>query len=999
MPALRTISIPFLLVLCLSCAKPDREEISFETLTEDEKRLSTNALSSMHVADGLEVALFAAEPLVVNPTNISVDAYGRVWACEAYNYDVNPDNADPKGDRIVVLEDADHDGVADKRTVFYQGMDITTPLGIFVAGKSVYVSRSPNVLVLTDTNGDLVADVKDTLFTNLGSKGDHSAHSVFPGPDGLLYFSTGNMAGEIRDRNGEPIRDRGGFTISQKGEPYLGGMIMRFDSSGKNVEVLGHNFRNNYEPCIDSYGNLWQSDNDDDGNASCRINFILPYGNYGYLDEMTRASWTASRVNFEETVGERHWHQSDPGVVPNVLITGAGSPAGMTYYEGDKLLPDLNGVPIHAEPYYNVVRAYLPQKSGAGYTATVRDILKSDDPWFRPVDVGIAPDGSLFVADWYDPILGGGAAGDAGQGRIYRIAANAKSYTPPSNAFSITDDLVAALGNPNPETRYLALQRILSSWPETESALEKIWRSDDVLLRARALWLLGRNRSDVLTTALDDPDPRIRIIAVKLAHQTMPDPVAALSPLGRDKDVHVRREVLTALRYADTDSAAQLWAVLAEQYDGRDRWYLEALGVASDLHASRFFNAWFNKAAFNPSNPAHRDIVWRMRATEAMRLLPEVIRVAAAADLPKLFRAFDFHKHADKNVVLISLLDYTGDNATEIAELTLRQMDPAGLTITSAVKNALDKALTSTKGTLAFVDLVGKFGLKDRHKELLLMVIDAPGTPAANAAIDLLINSGGIKLLEAELKGKDANAVLAILKGLEGKANKSVLEMVASCVTNTGTTEIRQAATRVLASSWPGEEKLLQLVKSPGFPDELKPLAASLLFNVYRSWIRREAEALLPSPAAKGSNLPPIKELVATSGIPERGRNIFVQHCQTCHQIGSEGNRFGPELTQIGSKMSRDGLFRSIIFPNDGVSNGYESTLLTLTDGSQVMGIIASETDDEITLNQPGGVFNKYAKSGIKTRERSAQSMMPEFARAMARQELIDLVAYLATLN
>src|SRR5690606_38970133 len=217
------------------------------------------------------------------------------------------------------------------------------------------------------------------------------------------------------------------------------------------------------------------------------------------------------------------------------------------------------------------------------------------------------------------------------------------------------------------------------------------------------------------------------------------------------------------------------------------------------------------------------------------------------------------HKHTDKNKVLISLLDHTGDNST-IAELTLRQMDPSGLTITPAVKNSLDKALTSTKGTLAFADLVGKFDLKDRHPDLLEMAISAPGTPEANAAINLLVNSGGITLLETKLKGKDSNAILAILSGLEGKANKRVLEMVASCITNAESTELKQTATRVLSSSWPGEEKLLQLVKSPGFPDELKPLAASLLFNVYRSWIRREAETLLPPPAAKGSNLPPIKE-------------------------------------------------------------------------------------------------------------------------------------------
>ena len=84
----------------------------------------------MHVADGLQVELFASEPMVTNPTNISVDSKGRVWVCEAYNYDVSPAHEDKKGDRIIVLEDQDHDGKADKRTVFYQGTDITTPLGI-----------------------------------------------------------------------------------------------------------------------------------------------------------------------------------------------------------------------------------------------------------------------------------------------------------------------------------------------------------------------------------------------------------------------------------------------------------------------------------------------------------------------------------------------------------------------------------------------------------------------------------------------------------------------------------------------------------------------------------------------------------------------------------------------------------------------------------------------------------------------------------------------------
>ena len=221
-------------------------------------------------------------------------------------------------------------------------------------------------------------------------------------------------------------------------------MVLRCDPDGKNFEVLGHNFRNNYEPCIDSYGNIFQSDNDDDGNASCRINFVMYYGNYGFLDEMTRASWSTNRVGLEETIPERHWHQNDPGVVPNMLITGAGSPSGMTFYEGD-LLSAFSNMPIHAEPYYNVVRAYVPIKKGAGYSAEIKDILKSDDQWFRPVDVSTAPDGSLFIADWYDPILGGGAAGDANRGRIYRVSPQADQYKVGSQDFNSIEGSMTAL--------------------------------------------------------------------------------------------------------------------------------------------------------------------------------------------------------------------------------------------------------------------------------------------------------------------------------------------------------------------------------------------------------------------------------------------------------------------------------------------------------------------------------------------------------------------------
>ena len=127
------------------------------TLTEAQKRLPEYAVSGLEVADGLEATLFAAEPMIMNPTNIDVDPRGRVWVCEAFNYrsELNPGNeVDAKGDKIVILEDTDGDGKADSRKIFYQGTDINAALGIGVFGNKVIVSCSPNVFIFTDEDGD-----------------------------------------------------------------------------------------------------------------------------------------------------------------------------------------------------------------------------------------------------------------------------------------------------------------------------------------------------------------------------------------------------------------------------------------------------------------------------------------------------------------------------------------------------------------------------------------------------------------------------------------------------------------------------------------------------------------------------------------------------------------------------------------------------------------------------------------------------------------------------
>lgn len=997
----RKIVFFFGFAMLLLCCDQRSEKGSFDSLTEDQKRLPENALSGMKVADGLEVELFAAEPMLTNPTNISVDAQGRVWVCEAYNYDVAPDQADKKGDRIVVLEDVNEDGKADKRTVFYQGTDLFLPLGITVLDDKIYVTCSPNVFVFTDNNGDLIPESKQVLFSKM-SKGEHSTHSLFPGPDGMLYFSIGNYTREIVDKNGNPLIDKAGFTISQTGNPYLGGMVLRCTPDGNNVEVLGHNFRNNYEPCVDSFGNVWQSDNDDDGNESCRINFVMHYGNYGFLDEMTRASWTTNRINREEKIQQRHWHQNDPGVVPNVLITGAGSPAGMTFYEGDLLPPVFRNVPIHAEPYYNVVRAYLPAKKGAGYTLEIEDILRSQDKWFRPVDVTTAPDGSLFIADWYDPILGGGAAGDANKGRIYRVAPDVSRYSISPPDVTTNSGAVAALKSPNNETRYIGFQQLQKLGDQALPALQSMWKSEDIIFRVRALWLLAkREDSDAyLREALTDRNPDIRIAGIRALALHKKNIIPYLSAVVRDDDASVRREVALALRYYKSPEAASLWVELANQYDAKDRWYLEALGIGSDLHADLFFDAWQQMVTVDFNNKVHQDIIWRSRSDKALPLLAELIKVTPDTRLSqRYFRAFDFHNGPAKTQMLSTLLALPREDSNEISAMALQQMDGKHVKMTPVLHKALAGALQQTKGTVAFVNLVDKFFLKDKQNDLLQLATEHGDQEAGAMAADLLLKFNAVEILQQGLHKNDSSSLL-LLQSLRGKGSTTAITLISQVVRDSSLSIfLRKNAVQVLGSSWPGEEKLLTLVKSPSFEKALKPVAAGVLFNVYRSRIQREAAEYLDKPATQGSALPTIKELLASTGNAQNGKLLFETHCSSCHRIDMEGEKFGPELSQIGEKLAKDGLYRAIIYPSEGVSFGFESTRVIGDDETEYMGIVASETETEITLNLPGGSTVTYPKEKVKRIEKDSHSLMPSLAGGMSKQELIDLVEYLTSLK
>ncbi len=617
------------------------------------------ALAGLDIAKGLEATLSASEPMLLNPSNMDIDHLGRIWVCEVVNY--RGKGKRTEGDRILILEDTDGDGVCDKSKTFYQGNDINSPHGICVLGTPsgkgtrVIVSAGDKVQVFKDEDGDLKADGAGmVLFSGIqGTQHDHGIHAFTFGPDGKLYFNFGNNGKTIKDAQGKTIVDQAGNEVVANRKPYQEGMVFRCNLDGSELETLGWNFRNNWMVTVDSFGSIWQSDNDDDGNKGVRINYVMEYGNYGYKDEITGAGWKEARTGMHAEVPLRHWHLNDPGVMPNLLQTGAGSPTGITVYEGTLLPKIFHGQVLHCDAGPSICRSYITANDGAGYkvTETVALLHGARDNWYRPSDVSVAPDGSVFIADWYDPGVGGHNAGDLDSGRLFRLAPPGHKYNVPKFDFASVEGAIEALQNPNYAVRYIAWTALHKMGKKAESALVELYDSKNPRYRARALWLLGKSHGEGerwVAKALADGDPNIRIVGIRLARQLKMDMLPIIAKLVSDSSPQVRRELLVALRHNRSPKAPGLWAEMAAQHDGKDRWYLEALGMSADKQWGAFFAAWLKKVDGKWNTPAGRDIVWRSRSTAALGLLAELVAESVEDSSSKkaherYMRAFDFH--------------------------------------------------------------------------------------------------------------------------------------------------------------------------------------------------------------------------------------------------------------------------------------------------------------------------------------------------------------------
>jgi putative membrane-bound dehydrogenase-like protein len=1007
------------------------------------------------------VQLFASEPMMLSPASIDIDHRGRVWVCEVVNYRKhNGERAE--GDRILILEDTDGDAKADKSTVFYQGRDVDSAHGICVLGNKALISCGDDVFWLIDDNGDDKADRKELLFTKIGGvQHDHGIHAFHFGPDGRLYFNFGNGGKQLCDKNGNLITDIHGVKCTnQNNRPYQQGMVFRCELDGSNVEVLAWNFRNNWEVAVDSFGTLWQSDNDDDGNKAVRINYVMEFGNYGYADEMTGAGWQTPRIGWESEIPQRHWHQNDPGVVPNMLITGAGSPTGMQVYEGDLLPSIFHGQPIHCDAGPNVVRGYITQPDGAGYKAEIVNVLEgSKNRWFRPSDVAVAPDGSLIVADWYDPGVGGHGMGDVTRGRLFRVTTKAGlKFQVPSFKLDTLEGAVEALKSPNEAARYLAWQALRGHGElgnRVRRELTKLLENPVVAphIRARALWCLAylpeRESKDnepdtkgptrmvpteterhaviepIMVKAITDADPNIRITALRAARQLwqqkQPEKLReVIAKVVTDPSPAVRREAAIALRFDDSELAANLLGEAAASNKPQDRFFIEAVGIGAE-------NKWESlyKALSDLDQLDELDLPWR-KGTAFGNMAELVVRGRAATSAMRLEEGIINHSHPNYNPIppsgrppvsrylrALQLLSYHHREEVSAAALTIflkadaetalastALLDRNSITSNPEAKARLDALLKPVIGKPEFIDLVQRLNLSGFEQELVDYITAHPDAAESITAARLLAADVGRTV--AFLTKAEAAPAKKLIAALGKVSNRPSVAVLNQSFWPEKREDVRRSMIEALVLSSEGARAILKWQSEGKLPDAVKTTAALALSRSTDGGIRDQAAKDLPLPDAQGAEkFPPLAELMKLKGDATQGQAMFMQAgCVACHRVKGQFIDFGPDLTQIGAKLSKDGLFTAILYPSAAIEHSFNGLNVTTKEGQMVMGYTISETDAELTLRMAGGASTTVKKSSIVKKEELKDSLMPPgLAAAIGPQGLAHLVAWLQTLR
>jgi len=957
-------------------------------------------LAQIQTAEGLKVELFASEPMIVNPISVDVDASGRVWVTEGVNYRKNvkipPDNA------IKVLEDTDGDGKADKSTVFTA--DLNASMSVCVAGGRIFAAESPNLYVYEDKNNDLKPDgPRKVLLTGFGGKNhDHGLHGLMVGPDHKLYMTVGDGGYDVTGPDGRHVK-------------FQWGGFLRCELDGTQLEEFAVNFRNPFELAVDSFGRVWCSDNDNDGLRSVRICWILEGGNYG---------WFGRPEPIRETDGGflpmHHWRMDQPGFVPYARITGFGSPSGMTCYEGDAFGAELKGKLVHCDPGPREVRCYSQQpREGLGFTCDQRNLLSSaEDNYFRPVDVCAAPDGALFITDWYDGGVGGHNYNDPTQGRIYRVTPAGEKLSPKVQARSVTNmqEALSAFRSPNPATAFLGREYLLGGAEEAVKELMGLDLSDDPISAARRLWILDRlNARSAVLDGLKSDDGAVRGEAVRILRRHGAEYQKEILELAGDRHPEVRTEVLLSLRGFDDETAVRVWNQLAAEYDTKDRMYLEALKVAAKGREEQIY-ASLKLDEKGEWNQRDVEFVQILKPAEGVGMLAarmgrenvnekeEIVLLSGIRTSPK--------PEAGKAVVAaLARTDSAAVRNLALDGLRQRLLPFWNEEVKSPLLiDGLQKSLKDERSMGSALAMLSTARIHNHDLEAMVVSI------AGNSKNSLEVRAAALGVIGEERIAEGADEAytllshtneglrLAALKALTTLADgKRMKELFQSADFSE---ELKETAVKQLAETAHGGVVLFRLVELKQIPEELEKEAIHLGVENADINVRLLFGKYIPEserPKRLGDQFTP-EQILELKGDAKKGERIFSQGgsaaCNKCHRIKDRGSDIGPELTLIGKKYERKALLETIVNPSAGIAPEYYPYVIEMESGRIFGGFVVENTEEKLVLKTIEGEVMTLPRKEVVEMVKQNVSLMPDaILKEISAQDAADLLEYLTTLR